>query len=157
MRRSLRPADMRLVDLLAARITITQVITASSIATGALLVMTGMSVVPFAPFFGRLPGWPWLYGAILATGGIVLASASPRKAHLCAAVGAAMSAFGWLSLMSGFVVLWFDWLAARGQPGAAPYFPPYPAAAYGGYVAVHLVYADTELRAWLANRRARRG
>lgn len=146
-----RVVDLRVIDLLAARITTTQIVTMTSVATGVLLAMTGGSVVPFAPWFGALLGWPWVYGTCLAFGGLLTAVATGRREHAAATIAALITAAGWGVLATGFIALWFDWIG-DGTPGNG-YFPPYPAAAYAGYVAIFLVHADTEARAWRAHRR----
>lgn len=146
-----RVIDLRVLDLLAARITTTQIVTAASVATGVLLAMTGASVIPYAPWFGYLPGWPWLYGTALAMGGAVVAVSTAARWHVVATVSALATAGGWATLAAGFIALWFDWIA-DGTPGNGT-FPPYPAAAYAGYMAMFLVHADIEARVWRAQRR----
>lgn len=136
-------ADLRVVDLVAVRITLVQVLSSTAVLTGLLLALTGNRVVPFVPGFALLLGWPELYGSVLAgSGGVVLATAW-RRAHLIAGVAAYVAAAMYAVLVGGFLLLWWEWL--RGHIG---YFPPYPAAVYSGLAGMHIVHASVEIRAW---------
>jgi hypothetical protein len=136
---------LRIVDLVASRVTWVQVLSLGAILSGLSLAATGSAVVPFAITFGVIPGWPWVYGLVLALSGWVILWSIGKGHHLRACVAAIVAGAMYLVLAGGFIALWVMWL--RDDIPRNALLPPYPAPVYIMVAALHFIHADTEGRA----------
>lgn len=149
-----RRVQVSWLELVAARVTWTQIIGAGAVLTGALLAITGMTVVPYAPAFGRIPGWPVLYGMVLAVAGIAVSIATVKRLHGWATVSALAAAAVYALMALGFLTSWTGY--PDGTP-SRPAIPPYPIGAYLTLMSVHVVHAVVEAKAWRRGRILERG
>lgn len=140
---------LRRIDLLAIRLTWTQMLAVTALFTGALLAGTGGQVVPFVGWFGILWGWPWLYGSIMAASGVgILLFPGYRLVTIVSSTAACAMYF---VLALGFFVLWLEW--SGDSLDSTPALLPYPAAAYTGLAALHFLHAAVEFRLWRIDKR----